>query len=144
MARRDAGERENLYAPFYLWDEPAGMSDFLTGPPFAAVTDSFGWPQVRSWIVWRARLAPNVRQAKFATREIEPIEPHAPLAALKAAEDEAVSAAIDQGALAAAAGFEPTTWTRVRFRLWRERPSAKQRGAVYEVGHVSAPAGGDA
>jgi hypothetical protein len=141
-ARRDAGQPENLYAPFYLWDEPGGMSDFLTGPPFAGVTDSFGWPQVRAWIVWRARLAPDVRQAKFATREIEPIAPFAPLAALKAGEGEAVSGAIERGALAAVAGFEPTTWTRVRFRLWRERPSANERGAAYEVGHVSAPAAG--
>jgi hypothetical protein len=140
-ARRDAGQPENLYAPFYLWDEPAGMSDFLTGPSFAAVTNAFGWPQVRAWIVWGARLAPGVRQAKFATREIEPIAPFAPLAALKAAEDEVVAEAIERGALAAIASFDPTSWTRVRFRLWRERPSANERGAAYEVGHVSAPSG---
>jgi hypothetical protein len=143
-ARRDAGQPENLYAPFYLWDEPAGMSDFLTGPSFAAVTSSFGWPQVRSWIVWSARLAPDVRQAKFATHAVEPIAPFAPLAALKADEEQAVAKATEDGALAAVAGFEPTSWTRVRFRLWGERPSARELGrelgAVYAVGHVSAPA----
>ena len=30
----------------------------------------------------------------------------------------------------------------VRFRLCRERPSANERGAAYEVGHGSAPAAG--
>jgi hypothetical protein len=143
-AHRNAARRENLYAPFYVWDEPSGMSDFLTGPPFIALTDSFGWPQVRSWIVWRARLTRDVRQAKFATREIAPIAPFAPLETLKAGEVAAASEAIGRGALAAVAGFEPTSWTRVRFRLWRELPRSDEGGEVYDVGHVSAPSGGDA
>jgi hypothetical protein len=132
-ARRDGAQRENLYAPFYLWDDAAAMSGFLTGRGFAGVADAFGWPQVRVWIVWRARLAADVEQAKFATREIAPIAPHAPLDALEAQEN----AATERGALAAVAGFEPTRWTRVRFRLWRDRPERRDGVALYDVGHVS-------
>jgi hypothetical protein len=136
-ARRDANQRENLYAPFYVWDDAAAMSGFLTGRGFAGVSDAFGWPQVRVWIVWRAWLARDVEQARFATREIAPIEPHAALDELEAQENEAADEAIERGALAAVAGFEPTSWTRVRFRLWRQPPERRDGVAHYDVGHVS-------
>ncbi len=136
-ARRDANQRENLYAPFYVWDDAAAMSGFLTGRGFAGVSDAFGWPEVRTWIVWRAALAPDLEQARFATREIAPIEPHAALDELEAQENEAVDEAVDRGALAAVAGFEPTRWTRVRFRMWRGRPGRRDGVALYDVGHVS-------
>ena len=136
-ARRDRGAPENLYAPFYVWDDAAAMSGFLTGRGFAGVSEAFGWPQVRVWIVWRAWLAREVAQAKFATREIAPITPHAPLDALEAQENEAIDEALDRGALAALAGFEPTTWTRVRLRLWRNSPDRRDGVALYDVDHVS-------
>jgi hypothetical protein len=136
-ARRDGAQRENLYAPFYLWDDPSAMSGFLTGRGFAGVADAFGWPQVRAWIVWRARLARGVEQARFAAREIAPIAPYTQLEALKTQEDEEVEAAIDRGALAAVAGFEPTHWTRLRFSLWGERPQPCEGRTLYDVGHVS-------
>jgi len=136
-ARHDGTRRENLYAPFYVWDEASAMSAFLTGPSFAGVSDAFGWPQVRTWIAWRARLADDVEQARFATREIAPIAPHASLDALEAQENEAADQAIERGALAAVVGFEPTTWTCVRFRLWRAAAERRDGGALYDVGHVS-------
>ena len=141
-ARRDGARRDNLYAPFYLWDDASAMSGFLTGGGFAGVSDAFGWPQVRVWTVWRARLARGVEQARFAAREIAPIAPHAPLDALKVQEDEAADEAMESGALAAVAGFEPTTWTRVRFRLWRTPPERRDGVALYDVGHVSLGASG--
>ena len=130
-------QRENLYAPFYVLDDAAAMSGFLNGRGFAGVSDAFGWPEVRTWIVWRAALAPDLEQARFATREIAPIEPHAALDELEAQENEAVDEAVDRGALAAVAGFEPTRWTRVRFRMWRGRPGRRDGVALYDVGHVS-------
>ena len=136
-ARRDANQRENLYAPFYVWNDAAAMSGFLTGRGFAGVSDAFGWPEVRVWIVWRAWLAPDIELARFATREIAPVQPYAALDELEAQENEAVDQAIDRGALAAVAGFEPTTWTCVRFRMWRARPERRDGVALYDVGHVS-------
>ena len=141
-ARRGRDGGENLYAPLYVWDEAAAMDDFLAGPGFAGVADAFGWPSVRVWLVWRARLAPEVAQARFATREIATIAPHAPLEALRAEERDETEAAMATGALAAVAGFEPTTWTRVRFRLWREPPQWRDGLALYDVGHVSLGATG--
>lgn len=125
-----AGEPDNLYAPFYLWHDEEGLNRFLSGPGFVGLTRSFGWPTVRLWSVWETRLG-DVARATHATREIAAIERHADLAALRARHAAEVSA---DGALASIAGFEPTTWTAVRFRLWDHRPIG---GQSYKVGHVS-------
>ena len=134
---------ENLYAPFYLWAGSEGMNRFLTGDGFVALTQSFGWPSVKTWSVLHAATSPDVREARFASRDGVAIPAHADLAALRDGEVRAAQAAVDEdGALAAVTAFEPTTWTLVRLNLWRERRRDLERAGtqVYEVGHVSAPA----
>ena len=43
----------------------------------------------------------------------------------------------------AVAGYEPGTWTLVRFSLWESAPAdIGERAAVYDVGHVSPAAPG--
>lgn len=134
------GSSENLYAPFYLWQQPEGASNFLCGPGFQAVTQAFGWPQVKTWIVWQAEISPEIAEAKFATREIVQGGPHAPLAEIRAAESDAAKADVAAGdALASVAGFEPTTWTHVRFRLWADSPRPVTGTQAYRVGHISLP-----
>jgi hypothetical protein len=144
-ARRTGDEtrsQENLYAPFYLWSHEDGLNDFVCGDGFAAVTRAFGWPQVRTWVVWRAQLSANVSQATFATRELFSTPAHAALGELRRREsNEALEDVENGGALASVAAFELTTWTRVRFRLWRELPTAVGAGVQrYKVGHLSVPA----
>ncbi len=40
----------NQYAPFYLWNDPAGMGRFLWGGGFfTGICKSFGRPTVRHW-----------------------------------------------------------------------------------------------
>ncbi|MGE0006068.1 MAG: DUF4865 family protein [Parvibaculaceae bacterium] len=140
-ARKRDGSAENLYAPFYLWDHPEGAGNFLSGPGFAALAGDFGWPAVRTWIVWHAELAQDLSQARFAGRELAPIAPYADLAALRRSAVEEARTSADGAALAHVAGFDPQGWTFVRFRLWRDRPAAAVAGGarLYEVGHVSLP-----
>lgn len=131
---------ENLYAPFYLWAGTGAMNRFLLGPGFAALTRDFGWPAVKTASLLHAAQTPALREARFATRELVAVAPHADLAALEAAEREHTASAMAQGgALAAVSAYEPTTWTLTRFRLWRE-PAPEHAGVQrYAVGHVSAP-----
>lgn len=139
-AERGVDGPENLYAPFYVWENGLGLSEFVCGDGFLAVSRAFGWPRVQTWTVWRVALAAAAAQARFATREILPIAAHADLGELRKRESEAAQQAVDgEGALAAAAGFEPTQWTSVRFRLWGEAPSAGAGGQTYRVGHLSRP-----
>jgi hypothetical protein len=138
--KRELASSENLYAPFYLWDEPEGLNEFVTGPGFAAVSADFGWPSVRTWVVWRAELGPELGAARFASRAITPIAPHADLAALRADASAETAAAVRAGSLAAIVGFDPTGWTKVRFELLKAAPSQARDGAqLYAVGHVSLP-----
>ncbi len=131
---------ENLYAPFYLWEAPEGLSDFLTSPGFAALTRDLGWPVVRTWMVWHAELAPDLGAARFATREIVPIAPYSDLASWRDMAIVDAQTAVHDGALAAVTGFDPTAWTMVRFQLWRtSAAAAKSAGQAYAVGHVSLP-----
>jgi hypothetical protein len=95
---------------------------------------------VRTWIVWQAEISPDIASAKFATRDVLQTEPYAPLADIRRAESAQAGADIATGdALASVTGFEPTTWTRVRFRLWREIPEIGEHTQAYRVGHLSLP-----
>jgi hypothetical protein len=143
-ARADAetASRENLYAPFYVWEKAEGLNDFVCGPGFAGVAASFGRPRIRTWVVWKTAISADVRAARFATRELVDVGVYEPLDKLRKRETEAVAADVEAGgALASVVGFEPTGWTRVRFRLWQELPdTALAAGALaYRVGHLSLP-----
>lgn len=128
---------ENLYAPFYLWDEPEGIDGFLSSPGFAALTRDFGWPSVQTWLVWHADLGPDLRTARYASREITAIAPYADLAQQR---DAALAEACARtGALATVTGFDPTAWKQLRFSLWPTLPAPKAGTQIYAVGHVALP-----
>ncbi|WP_332847171.1 DUF4865 family protein [Pseudomonas lactucae] len=40
----------NLYASVYLWSDPLQAADFLLGERFQKVLDSFGRPDIESWL----------------------------------------------------------------------------------------------
>lgn len=137
------GSNENLYAPFYLWHDNDGMADFLSGPGFQGLVNAFGWPSVRTWPgIIALEQVPSVADARFATRETSPLPPFISLEHLRDIERDTVEQAVHQeGATLALTAFEPTTWSLVRFRLWREgialsRDANLQR---YDVLHVSHP-----
>lgn len=141
-ATRQAGSGvvENRYAPFYLWDSAAGIDAFLASPGFAALARDFGWPVVQTWLVWHAHLAGDVGDAAFATESVVPIAPYSDLAELRTQAHAQDAQTLAAGALAAVSGFDPGTWTCVRFQLWRARPADAVADADdYFVGHVSLP-----
>ncbi|WP_233840016.1 DUF4865 family protein [Dyella sp. 2HG41-7] len=135
-----AKDRENLYAPFYLWRDTEGMNAFLGGAGFAGVIDSFGRPVVNTWSVWHAQVATDLSIATYATREIAPIAHHIALGELRDTEHARVQEDVERGALAAVTAFDPTHWTLLRFRLWRNVVEVADKNIdVYQVGHISQP-----
>ncbi|RFB81173.1 DUF4865 family protein [Methylovirgula sp. 4M-Z18] len=140
--KHDDGLRsaENLYAPFYLWDAPEGLNNFLTGPGFATVSRDFGWPSVRTWMVWHAELAPSIGSARFASRTVETIAPYSDLGQYRSDAIADAQAAARDGALASVTAFNPTDWTLVHFGLWDRVPEVRrEQTQLYAVGHVSLP-----
>lgn len=137
----DIGTCDNLYAPFYLWDAPAGADQFLTGPGFDVLSRDFGRPSVETWIGWHAELGDDLSRARFASREIRPIPAYSDLQALRSdAIKETQVALTDNNAVACLTAFDPTNWKSLRFCLWRsppERGSGSQQ--LYRVGYVALP-----
>lgn len=132
--------RENRYAPFYLWHDTDGMNAFLGGAGFAGVVASFGRPVVRTWSVWRAEMAPDLSVATRASFETVSIPTYGELSDMRDAENTYLQADLDRGALAAVSAFDPSTWTAMRLRLWRDGTGAFSENVdVYQVGHVSQP-----
>ncbi len=141
LAARKEGDgfisTENLYAPFYLWDEPEGIDAFLSSPGFTALTRDFGWPNVQTWLVWQAELGADLKATRYASREITPIAPYSNLSDTR---DAAVAEARSRtGALATVVGFDPTGWKQVRFSLWAELPEIAEEAQLYTVGHIALP-----
>jgi hypothetical protein len=140
-SRPELPTQDNLYAPFYLWQNSEGMNAFLGSDAFAAATRAFGWPSIRTWSVWDASLPADLSKAVCATREITAIPPYTRLDELRRQESDAAQEQLSRGALAVVTAFEPTQWTLVRFRLWGEPRAdlAREGLQLYEVGHVSTP-----
>ena len=146
--------QDNLYAPFYVWENNQAMNSFLDSAGFAGLTQAFGWPVIRTWSIWSVVQAvvsdrtsvstsDDIAAARYATRESIVIPPYTSLAELRHRESELAQQAVSEhGALRAVSGFEPTSWTLVRFRLWRDLPSdlSREHAQQYQVGHISRPA----
>lgn len=132
---------QNVYAPFYVWRQPEGMSDFLSGPGFAGVVASFGRPTVRTWSVWRAEFNRDLSAASHATQEVTVISPQTDLATLREADQAYIENVLAQGAEAAVSAFDPGQWTLLRFALWRDPQDARSipMPDAYAVGHISHP-----
>lgn len=138
-AQRGVHGPENIYAPFYLWHESEAMGRFFASEIFAGVASSFGWPTVKVWSVLHGATAPAIRDARQLSRETLPIAPHTSMTELRDAENNlARSAASQDGVLGVVTAFEPTTWTLIRVRLWRDSPTEPPRPGVqvYEVGYL--------
>lgn len=136
------GSKENLYAPFYVWRSEEGMLDFLMGSMFAGLTQSFGWPAVRTWAPFLYSSGRVDSRPVFATRQIVPISPHTDLAALRAQERESHRDSLRSPAVHArtvALGMDP--WEIVRFTLWNEPLAETGDPATqgYEILHFSHP-----
>ncbi|WP_242112051.1 DUF4865 family protein [Luteimonas aquatica] len=134
--------RGNLYAPFYAWREAAGMHAFLAGPGFAALTDAFGRPHVRTWSAWEANGTARLREAVCASRDLRALPVDADLGEIRTQALAQAHEDLANGALAAVSAFDPQTWSLVALRLWdRPRPDlARPLRQLYAVGHVSVSA----
>ena len=140
--KQDVGftSAENLYAPLYLWDEPEGIDSFLSSPGFGVVTRDFGWPSVQTWLIRHAELTADLKAATFATRDVGPVAPYTDLASHRNSAIAEAKSAIQAGAVAAIAAFDPTKWTMAKFTLWPGLPKlVTETMQLYTVGHVSLP-----
>jgi hypothetical protein len=135
----EPGAAANAYAPFYLWRTAEGMRDFLSGPGFAALSESFGRPVVNGAVAWFGECKSAATQAGFAVIERLPLTAEEGLTARRAAEaDWGQTQLLDSNTVTAASAFDPAEWSLTRIVLMREAPGNLEPGCeLYRVGRVS-------
>jgi hypothetical protein len=134
-AQRGERSAENRYAPFYLWNSGAGMSDFLAGEGFKGLSQAFGWPRVEHGLPWLTYFdRPHLSAAAWATQQTQAITPYSDLLRLR----RQLRAA--PGALASIVACNPADWRLTRLDMWREPPGEQMNNAqVFRIGHLATP-----
>ena len=139
---RANGAMINQYAPFYLWNEQAGMARFLWGGGFFTnICTSFGRPPVRHWSGVDVLAGPDVDQPGLsATKhtvllppDVDPAEP------IAAAVETLRTTASLEGVHTAALAVDPSRWELVHFTLWSTPEPGFVPGTRYQVLHLSTP-----
>lgn len=142
---RQGEPARNLYGAFYLWDDDAAATAFLRSEDFAAVSQSFGRPEVLIWLAFDSQrpasggLGPTPKVATFERvylpRAVRPVDALGVAGGLRGVTHEPLAGFI---------GIEPQTWEAVRISLWPDAdaiPASASKARRYEVLHVSAPRG---
>lgn len=130
------GSPVNQYAPFYLWNDVAGMGRFLWGGGgFQGIVRDFGRPVVRHWTGVTLERGP-APTARTATRTTTPIPENVDLTdfvakAVRPVEELASADSV----YATAVAIDPHHWELVHFTLWSDTGPNR-----YEVLHLSEPA----
>ena len=132
-AQRSEGSAENLYAPFYLWNSSAGMSDFLTDEGFrGSARRSAGRVSIigcRGWRISIALIWPGPPGRPVRSR-LSPLQRSACAASATAG---------GPSALASIVAFDPADWRLVRLDLWREPPQSPCKTASCSASAICPP-----
>jgi hypothetical protein len=136
--------QHGLYAPFYIWNSHDAARDFLLGPLFVGVTQTFGRPRVRTWNVIAYDIIDASVVPSYAIREVDTVPAEQMMGPLADTErDQHRALAGTAGLHSHAVALDADRWELVRYSLWRDAASAlKARGdsvQPYEVLHLSSP-----
>jgi hypothetical protein len=136
IAEQARGAPANAYSSLYLWRDADAAAEFLAGPAFRAVVESFGRPRVETWLP-NAVAFGGATSALVLAEETRLIAPQEDLATLRETEQAwGRDMAGQRDVLAAAAGLAPDGWRVTRFTL---RPAPVAAAAGVEIAHLSSP-----
>ena len=130
----------NCYAPLYLFEDSSALSDFLLGPLYAGVTQTFGWVQPASGPRLGAGAdAQQLHRARSCSLRVTEAHSHPGLLAQVGSRPPTGS-----GLLGHATMFDVGRMQLRHYAFWdrdaADVPTPAGGGQVYEVGAVSAPA----
>lgn len=138
------GSPVNAYAPFYLWNDPGALGDFLWGGRgFGHIVADFGRPTVRHWIGAGARSGPSVRRtAHSATLHRTSVPDGAdPVDTMARAAGALAERAEAPGVHTTAVALDPHHWELLHATLWEGEAPAGAAGDRYRLLHLSTPDG---
>lgn len=128
----------NCYAPLYLFEDSSALRDFLLGPIYAGVTQSFGWVQPASGPMLGAD-APPLHRARSCSLMVTEAHSHPGLLAQAGRRPRTASGLLGQVTM-----FDVGRMQLRHYTFWdrdaADVPTPAGGGQVYEVGAVSTPA----
>jgi hypothetical protein len=133
------GAPNNAYTSVYLWQSEGAAGEFVTGPGFKHVLETFGRPVVELWLPVDVRVG-TTGAALSLYREDIPVKENTDLEALKRSEavrNEQTGARPDT--VASVVGLDVQSWRIVRFMLSSEPLRPFDEGKGYELVHLGAP-----
>lgn len=136
------GDAAKRYAPYYLWQDPAGMTEFLASAAFAAVEAKYGRPVVQVWspIVFLTGEARDDAPT-FASQQVIDVPAGTDLVALAAQERElAARVSTTSGLHTFFSGLDSTNWQVVRTAFWHSPPEFVAGARVYELLYLATAA----
>lgn len=132
---RARGAAANAYASLYLWCDATAAADFLAGPAFAAVTETFGRPRTDTWLPFAISPGPAAEARSLVIAE-RSLSPATDLAAERHAEaEQGATLAAEPDVRAVVSGLDPAGWRVVRFVLRADEPAP----GTPEIAHLAAP-----
>jgi hypothetical protein len=137
--RNRHGAAGNAYASIYLWLDSNAAVRFLMGERFQAVIDSFGRPQIETWLPLDARRG-NAKQALSIYRDERVLTAGTDRAELYTGEVELnreIAARPDTVVVWAALDLH--AWKLIRFTVSSAPADPARGGEVYDVLHLAQP-----
>jgi hypothetical protein len=129
----------NAYAPFYLWQDNAGINNFLGSRGFESLCEDFGRPQIDIWQVWAYLGASNMHSARCMYRQILPITAGLTWEELRQQESARAEELMNQGALSVVMAYDPQQWRLLRITAWASGQEAMEgeQWERYLIGYVT-------
>jgi hypothetical protein len=137
-------EKDNIYAPFYVWKDVIEAQKFLLDDLFKGVIETFSRCRVRSWFVIHMAYGDRGVKPSFARREVDIIAAEERLDRFLQQEKEAQDSVLgDPNLYMQLVALDADRWEVLRFSLWKDKASAARPASDsyidYEVLHVSEP-----
>lgn len=120
---------ENLYAPFYVWDEVEAMNSFFMGEAFKSVSSAFGWPPVELWsgLAWQKK--GDTAGLCWARKTVTQIPRYTDLKDIRSEQERRCDEAYNENEdLIYFSGYDPGNWTLVEFQALQKEPSDRDAG----------------
>ncbi|WP_175775245.1 DUF4865 family protein [Burkholderia anthina] len=134
------GAPHHAYTSIYLWLDENAAVDFITGPRFRPVLDSFGRPEIRTWLPIAVHVGDVQREALSIYKHETDIGDSTDLVALRKAETvRGDGIAGHPDTIAVVAGIDVTDWRLVRFEISAAPLREPDAGIGYEIAYLAAP-----
>lgn len=145
MTQRKTRHGGNLYGTFYLWNDAAGATQFLTGSGFQGIIDSFGRPPVTGWVALAVQATGSLDGATVAVQSFVEITE---AGSFEGAVPDAMRRHEGLEPAFTAICLDPTRWRLVVFSMVPEIAFEAASGLgpdtrIFDVLHVSLPRGID-